>query len=71
MHSHLLYGVALQKCSGSQLSRSCWTCNSEAEKTQSILTCQIHYHSHCGIIVALNSSKSWFCALCPRCMSTV
>ena len=40
-------------------------------QTQSILTCQIHYHSHFGIIVALNSSESWFRALCPRCMSSV
>ena len=40
-------------------------------QTQSILMCQIHYHSYCGIIVALDSSEPWFRAPCPRCVSAV
>ena len=40
-------------------------------QTQSILMCQIQYHNHCGIIVALKSSDPWFRALCPRCMSAL
>ena len=32
MYNHILYGATLQKCRGSQVSKSCYTCNSEAEK---------------------------------------